>query len=68
VNPEEVVYILAPNIFATIGARSALFGTFCATDSEVIFMNNASLTGAVYAKTVKVGKYSTITSAPAGLP
>jgi cytoskeletal protein CcmA (bactofilin family) len=65
VNPEEVIYTLAPKIFATIGTRSTIYGTFCAPGSEVLLMNNVSLKGAVYAKTVKVGKYSTITSAPA---
>jgi hypothetical protein len=34
----------------------------------LILMNNASLTGAVYAKTVKIGKYSTLITAPADLP
>ena len=43
-----------------MGARSNIFGTFCATGSDVILMNDASLTGAIYAKIVKVGKYSTI--------
>ena len=68
VNPEDVVYVLAPDIFTTIGARSTIFGTFCATGSEVIILNNASLTGAAYAKTVKIGKYSTFITAPADLP
>lgn len=68
VTPEEVLYILVPDIFAIMGARSNIFGTFCATGSDVILMNDASLTGAIYAKIVKVGKYSTIISAPSDLP
>lgn len=48
--PEDIVYILASNAPADLGTKSAIFGTFCASDSKVEIMNKASLTGAVYAK------------------